>query len=666
MDAMALLAVLCLQEPQAPLPPAEPPKPLEKEIVVVGQRREGDPMDVPSAVTVVTAEQIRRSGATSVADVVQRQPGFFMQSQVRDGYDVLVDVRGYLNGAGNGQRTLVLVDGRRTNTVVNSTTDWASIPLGNVERIEILRGPAAALYGDSALAGVVNIITRKAGPAPADGTAKILRAEASAAGGNWGTARASASLGATAQGVLVDLYLGTERTDGWRDHSDFTGQNATGRVEVPLGSGLTGFVKAGFHGDTRYRPGSLTRSEMALVGRNGAVRTGEGRFKENYVDSGLRQSLGDLGEAHVFANYTWWDSHQWDDAWAYEIDDVSSIGSLQLKHVVTPRLFDREAVFTTGLDLSLERADGDSGSSFGGTDSEYRRRLLGCFTHAEVRPLDFLVLTASLRYDRALLDLDREDSFGGDVDDGRAFDQFSPHAGITLRFLEELSLYASWGRTFKYPRRDELIGFMATDPQLDPERAHVWEAGARVRSARWGSASVTAFFMRVRDEIFYDPDFYGPYGTNLNFDEVVHQGAEAEGRFTPWEWVELSASYTYTRAVITDADPEQEGKFYPVTPRHAASAGVTLRVEGAALTVTGRYAGRRFLVNDFANADEELPPYLVYDLRLSYTWEKITAFAAVYNVTDREYYDSGGVSFPENRFNPAPERSWLMGGEVRF
>lgn len=666
MSALACLAVLFLQEPQVPPPPTEPPKPQEKEIVVIGQRRESDVLDVPSAVTVVTAEQIRRSGATSVAEVVRTQPGFFMQSQVRDGYDALVDVRGYLNGAGNGQRTLVLVDGRRTNNVVNSTTDWASIPLGNIERIEILRGPAAALYGDSALAGVVNIITRKAETAPATGEAKILRAEAAAAGGNWGTARASASLGATAGGALLDLYLGVERTDGWRDHSDFAGRNATGRVEAPLGGGLTGFVKAGFHADQRYRPGSLTRSEMVLVGRDGAVRTGEGRFEESYVDTGLRQSLGDLGEAQVFVNYTWWDSHQWDDEWSYEIDDTSSAASLQLKHVVTPRLFDREAVFTTGLDLSLERANGDSGSPFGGTDSEYRRRLLGVFSHAEVRPLDFLILAASLRYDRALLDLDREDSFGGDVDDGRAFDQFSPHAGITLRFVEELSLYASWGRTFKYPRRDELIGFMATDPQLDPERAHVWETGVRVRSSRWGSASVTAYYMRVKDEIFYDPDFYGPWGTNLNFDEVVHQGAEAEGRLTPWEWIELFASYAYTRAVITDADPDQEGKFYPVTPRHAASAGVTLRLAGASLTVTGRYAGRRYLVNDFANAEEKLPPYLTYDARISYTWEGMTAFVALYNLTNREYYDSGGVSFPENRFNPAPGHSLLAGGEVRF
>jgi outer membrane receptor for Fe3+-dicitrate len=65
------------------------------------------------------------------------------------------------DGGGNGQRTLVLVDGRRTNGVVSGATDWASIPLDDIERIEVVRGPAATLYGDPALAGAINIITRK-------------------------------------------------------------------------------------------------------------------------------------------------------------------------------------------------------------------------------------------------------------------------------------------------------------------------------------------------------------------------------------------------------------------------------------------------------------------------------------------------------------------------
>ena len=136
---------------------------VHKEIVIIGTRRESDVLDVPSGVSVITAEHIRRSGASNIKEVLVHTPGFFSQGPNKGAYDAIIDIRGYNNGGGNGQRMLVLVDGRRTNGVTNSATDWASIPIDNIERIEIVRGPAATLYGDPALAGVVNIITRKGG-----------------------------------------------------------------------------------------------------------------------------------------------------------------------------------------------------------------------------------------------------------------------------------------------------------------------------------------------------------------------------------------------------------------------------------------------------------------------------------------------------------------------
>ncbi|HEV3027557.1 MAG TPA: TonB-dependent receptor plug domain-containing protein, partial [Planctomycetota bacterium] len=169
---LLLALFLSLQDPTSPPAPrpepappqAEkkaPPKEDEKEVVIIGQRRESNILDVPSGVTVVTGDDIRNSGATNIVEVVQKQAGFFASGTNKGAYDQIVDIRGYNNGGGNGQRVLVLVDGRRTNTVSGNSTDWASIPIENISRIEIVRGPAAAMYGDGALAGVVNIITKR-------------------------------------------------------------------------------------------------------------------------------------------------------------------------------------------------------------------------------------------------------------------------------------------------------------------------------------------------------------------------------------------------------------------------------------------------------------------------------------------------------------------------
>jgi iron complex outermembrane receptor protein len=659
-----LLALLLAQEQEPPKPktPQEP----EREVVIIGQRRESDVLDVPSGVTVVTARQIQESGAANVREVLERTPSFFTQSPNKGAYDAVMDIRGFNNGTGTGQRTLVLVDGRKTNSVTGSSTDWAAIPLENIERVEIVRGPAAALYGDGALAGVVNIITKKGGP----GTFSHLAAE----GGAWNTFKASANVGGTYQKSLFDLFAGLESAQGYRDNSEYQGENVTARLEAPLGEALRGFVKVGHHDDDRERPGSLSKAEIAALGRRASSPAGfpgTASRQESYLDTGLTQGLGDLGEVSLFLNHTRSDGHA-DFGGFFLIEDASDISMLQLKHVVSPRLLEG-ATFTTGTDLSYERADADSGSPGSPFDeSEYRRRLLGIYEHVEVRPWKVLILTASLRYDRALLDLDRDlDPLSGEsLDEQRAFDQLSPHAGATFRVIEEVSLYAAWGRTFKYPTRDQLVGFMATNPRLDPERSHSYETGVRFWSGRWGFASVSAFRMEVKDEIYFDPTFvvdtpFGPFpGYNVNFDEVVHQGLETEVRATPWEWLELFATHTYTRAIVTDADnPAQEGKQHPVTPRLMGTVGGTLRAWGARLTLSGRYVGDRYLVNDFENSFDKLDSYWVLDAKVSYTWEALTAFVAVYNAADREYFDSGGTN---GRFNPAPERSWVAGGEVRF
>lgn len=664
MNAIAAL-LFCLQEPTPP----PPPKQEEKKVVIIGQRREGDILDVPSAVTVVTADQIRESGATNIVEVMQKQTGFFSAGPHKGAHDQVVDLRGYNNGSGNGQRTLVLVDGRKTNSVVSTSTDWAAIPLENIERIEIVRGPAAALYGDGALAGAINIITKRGG--------KEAFSRVSASGGNWGTRRESANLGGAAGPALFDLFAGVETTEGFRDHSDFLGNTLTGRFELPLTESLLGHVKVGRHDDRRERPGSLSKAEIAALGREASVLAGspsEHSGFEEYVDGGLVQALGELGELTLFLNHTRTagDTVFFGGFGDFAIDDESEISLLQVKHVVRPKLFGQASAFTTGVDLSYESAEADS--AFGGPpgdESEYRRRLLGAYEHVEVRPLEFLALTVSLRYDRALLNLDSDPAFpafGGEFDRQRAFDQLSPHAGVTVKLLEEVSTYAAWGRTFKYPTRDELIGFTTSEPSLDPERAETVEAGARFHAARWGSAGVSAYRMEVKDEIFLDSSLSPPFGENVNFDEVTHQGIESDVRFLPVPELELFATHAYTRAVITESDnPAQEGKRYPVTPRLAGTAGATVRFEGAAVTLLGRYAGDRYLVNDTANARDTLDSYWVLDLRVAYTWKLLTGFVSVYNLTDRDYYDNGGVtSAGAERFSPAAERSWLVGADLTF
>ncbi|HXX92112.1 MAG TPA: TonB-dependent receptor [Planctomycetota bacterium] len=659
--------LLALQDPapaaQAPPPPPAPPA-QEKEVVVTATRRESDILDVPSAVTVVTAKDIVESGSTNIVEVVQRQPGFFAQGQNKGAYDQIVDIRGYNNGGGNGQRTLVLVDGRKTNSVTGTSTDWAAIPLDNIDRIEIVRGPAAALYGDGALAGVVNIITRK-GTEDFSGSADV-------SGGSWDAYQGRASLGGSAGVLRYDVYLSTDGTSGWREHDLYRGDDVTGRFDFPINPTLQAFLKVGHHNDRREQPGTLSELQIQTFGPRYAdpTRVGSTTAQEDYVDAGLTQQLEEFGAVSLFIDRTYRSGTLVNEQFGGVVgDDSEQVAMLQLKHVWSPKPFSDKATFTTGVDLSYETAAGESGPPGGTPDvSDYRRRLIGLYEGLQVRPIAPLTFSGGFRYDRALLTLNKvaaPTSFAFSVDTQRAFDETSPYAGVTWRILEELAAYASWGRTFKLPTRDEMIGILVTAPGLDPERATTYEAGLRFSSGTWGSAGVTFYRMNVRDELFFDADTF----TEINFDRVAHEGVETEARLTPCKFFEMFGTWTLTKVTIERGlSPDQEGKTYPVTPRYAATAGVVGRYEGASLTLGGRYASRRYLINDFTNVDSTLPAYMVYTARLAYTWRALTLFASIDNLTDRKYNDSGGygLGFGPDRFSPAPERSWQAGGEVRF
>ena len=128
------------------------------EIVVTASRTESPLREAPANVTIVTAAQIRDSGAQTVADALEREPGVFPQNYLGNPKTANIDIRGY--GEAAPQNVLVLVNGRRVNSPDLSGADLSLIPVDAIERIEVYRGPASALFGDNAAAGVVNIILK--------------------------------------------------------------------------------------------------------------------------------------------------------------------------------------------------------------------------------------------------------------------------------------------------------------------------------------------------------------------------------------------------------------------------------------------------------------------------------------------------------------------------
>jgi len=200
-------------------------------VIVNATRFPEDAARFPASVTVLTAEDIRDSAARTLPELLSEQVGLTLKDFYgNNAAATSVDLRGF--GATATQNTLILVDGRRVTDVDLSGVQWSAIPLASVERIEILRGTGAVLYGDGASAGVVNIVTRSP-------LKQGRRADALGRVASYGTLEGQihGSYATAAFGVNASLYGYT--AEGYRENNRNEQQNSS--VNLRWGPGESYF-----------------------------------------------------------------------------------------------------------------------------------------------------------------------------------------------------------------------------------------------------------------------------------------------------------------------------------------------------------------------------------------------------------------------------------------
>lgn len=172
------------------------------DVVVTASRIPQPKENVIADVTVITQEEIERAGQSTFIELLQRQPGVEISSN--GGAGSLSSV--YLRGT-NANQTIVLIDGVRVNSITAGTTYLGNIPLSQIERVEILRGPASGLYGQDAVGGVIQIFTKKI-----DGEPKF---NAAVGYGSYNTRTEEAGFGGSYNGLNYSLNVANKNTDGF-------------------------------------------------------------------------------------------------------------------------------------------------------------------------------------------------------------------------------------------------------------------------------------------------------------------------------------------------------------------------------------------------------------------------------------------------------------------
>ena len=536
---------------------------------------------VTSAVTVLDGEDLRARGIRFVQDALAEVPGFLLVQPGSFGAVSSLFARG-----GESDYVKVLVDGVPANQP-GGQFDFATLSTDNIERIEIVRGPASVVHGSDAVTGVVQIVTRRGrGPVSASvsaeaGTFGASDIEGSASGGGG---RAGWSLGGS-----------RFRTNGtYPFNNDFAAQTLSARLAGRPDGRSDASLAVRYGWNTFHFPtdGSGVPVDVNQFSRGRSLTAGleGGRWIGTRMEARLALALSRT--RYEFDDRP---DHSADTSgFAFTSESRTDAGRRSADARINLRAHDA-AIVTVGAQYELEheRQAGRLTSNFGGGPFE------------EVQPPFDRSRHTWAPYAQATLDLPGGlgANAGVRLDENEAFGTFFTwRAGAAWRLRPGTRVRASAGTAFKAPTFAENYAatpFEVGNPALEPERSRSWEIGVEQGLAREVVTLSAAYFdQRFRNLIQYVAGAPGE-PTYENLGAADARGMEAGATVRPAAGLTLSASYTRLRTRVTDAGAGTspgfaDGERLIRRPSHSGRVGATWRpgaratLSAAALFVGGR------------------------------------------------------------------------------
>jgi iron complex outermembrane receptor protein len=638
------------------------------EIVVTASRTESPLREAPANVSIITADQIRESGAQTVADALEREPGVFPQNYLGNPKTANIDIRGY--GEAAPQNVLVLVNGRRVNSADMTGADLSQIPVDAIERIEVYRGPASVLFGDNAAAGAVNIIL-KAGEGPPKVTAATTV-------GSYNYVKPEVTVSGR-EGKFSYLAIGSDiDTDGYRHNNAYHAKDALGNFSFDVSDSLTLKMSTGHHRDDYGLPGYLFWSSL----RSGAVGPKDSNnpndtasTEDNFFDFVPELKLTDDVMLSLGGSYR--DRHT-GSYYDFGSGNYSELKSQLQTYGFTPKVVvsrpigSMKSVFVAGSDFyKYATTVGSSGNYFGSSlsNSNIGRRDFAYYADEKLYPFKDLALEAGYRRQRTTYDVNYADLVNPVLNQigSSSYERDAYRFSANYAILEKTNVFASYGKGFRFPVTDEFVvpGYVVypgyyvptqINTALKPQTTEEFDAGVRWSPLARFAGTITYFNSRNRDEIFYNPMTYA----NENYDRTRRQGVETSVFVGLTEKLSLNAAYSYTKALFSGG--QFDGNRIPLVPRNKASAKLTYATGGWRFSLASVYTGARYAISDQANVGQQLPGYTTFDGSVGYKYKKLTILLAAKNLTDKRYAAMGVYSSSANdiALYPSPGRQVFL------
>ena len=586
------------------------------EIVVTATRTAKNAQDVPASVDVITAEQAKSSGAATVDQLLPNIVGVELLGSGVAGPSSKVSLRG-LTPEFLSKRVLVLMDGRRLNEQYQGSVEFGLLPADGVERIEVLRGPASALYGSNAEGGVINVVSQTGRTLAQSGepTTRV-----SAAGGSYASELYRFSHGGV-EGALDYFVAGSYfQTDGYTQNSDGTDRD------------WQAWNASGNAGWTLTKDAEL-RFFTGAYGGQGTDENSDRTTEKNYQNLLYTWNWSDPLDAQLQVRaYRNYERHVYD--WKFPGKGIYRQDTYAAEVQQSLWASDRHFV-TGGFESRRDAVDIDE---FTGP-IDRSATLAAFYAQDEVHVTESFWVTAGLRNDH-------NSGFG---------DELSPRLGLLWKATESTDLYTSFNRAHRAPSlSDRYVNAMYNgfqfigNPDLGPETLLAYEVGWRQRVTDRVQFELAVFHNDLKDgfDFMLDPD--GVFRVR-NITRIRNTGVEGSVRCRLTTRLSGFVNYTYTDGTYAEfpANPGAEGNPLAFLAQDKGSVG--LEYQGQKVghhSVSCRVASARYA--DAENTPENrMPGYAVvcWKSRVPIApWT--TATLTVDNLFDRSYREAPGLDQP--------------------
>src|SRR5579883_402321 len=583
--------------------------------------------------TIITEQEMTETGATSLSELLQETGGVQLQDTTGNNSQVLLTTRGF--GANASSNTLLLINGIPITNPDLAPPDLNAIPFHEIKAVEITSGSESVLYGDQAVGGTINILTKES----SDEKIAIT-----CAGGSYDARNCYASFNPVFRDLKLNFNLLKNVTSNYRVHNDYNQNLFSGNILYPYSRGHLHFDYQIANENMQY-PGALTAAEVQQNRRQASNDTdffrdwngsyhlqGEQEINSNWLLD------GDLSRREMHGDGVL----------------TSPFNQFRVIHFFKPELKGQFGEIKSVSGMELENDHYHLSSLFGITDNSEQK--YGIYTLLNIPYNNRLAFSAGVR---------------GAEEDGRLVSSdvmttLNRAAATTLGasyFLKpNLKIFVRAAGNYRFPKADENALIADNAAPLKTQRGISYETGT-VWDERNFLTKFSVYQLDLRDEIQFNPlqTPEAPFGSNENLPPTTRTGFTLSEKYHATEKITVDGQYNYVNARFQNGF--FAGNRIPLVSENIARGGIHYRfAEHWSLYPEAIYTGNQYAANDNANIGGKIGGYTVYNFSVQYYFKQFTFSFRLNNIFNKYYYFYTVLEPEPNGlfFYPAPGRNFLL------